>query len=188
MQEGNVTVVIHRFPCSLVCGDCMLQFHVGVCEIEFQFATYGNWKDSKRHASSYSIVFASLQSLPCIFCTNETKKKHLNAEICLSYSNWFDHLKFLFLPSKLFISSWSLWSNSIHPDKSSRVKNSKACRRTKYGKLNSIASGNKIQMLKVKIGLFLLKLEIHCMTGQKVKFTWKDQNTNRFVENLVCGK
>ena len=48
------------------------------------------------------------------------------------------------------------------------MKNSKACRRTKYGKLNSIASGNKIQMLKVKIGLFLFKLEIHCMTVQKL--------------------
>ena len=40
---------------------------------------------------------------------------------------------FLFLPFKLFISSWSLWSNSTHPDESSRVENSKACRHTKYG-------------------------------------------------------
>ena len=34
-------------------------------------------------------------------------------------------------------------------------------------------------MLKVKSGLFLLKLEIHCMIGRKVKFTSNDQNTNR---------
>ena len=35
-------------------------------------------------------------------------------------------------------------------------------------------------MLKVKSGLFLLKLEMHCMIGRKVKFTSNDQNTNRF--------
>ena len=39
-------------------------------------------------------------------------------------------------------------------------------------------------MLKVKSGLFLLKLEIHCIAGQKDKFTSNDQNTNRFLENL----
>ena len=39
-------------------------------------------------------------------------------------------------------------------------------------------------MLKIKSGLFLLKLEIYCMTGQKAKFTWNGQNTNRFLENL----
>ena len=48
----------------------------------------------------------------------------------------------------------------------------------------SIASRNKIQTLKVKSGRFLVKLEIHCMTGWKVKFTWNDQNTNHFLENL----
>ena len=114
--------------------------------LKFQFATGGNWKSSKRHASSYSIVFGSLQSLPCIFCRNQTKKhcyislqvvankkKHFNAEICLPHSNWFDHLSFL--PFKLFISNWSLWRNSTHPDhdESSRVENSKASWRAKYG-------------------------------------------------------
>ena len=51
--------------------------------------------------------------------------------------------------------------------------------------MNSIASGNKIQMLKVKSGLFLLKLEIHCMTAQKVKFTWNGQNAK--PKNSLTG-
>lgn len=43
-----------------------------------------------------------------------------------------------------------------------------------------------MQMLKVKLksGLFLLKLKIHCMTGREVKFPSNDQNTNCFLENL----
>ena len=51
--------------------------------------------------------------------------------------------------------------------------------------MNSIASGNKILMLKVKSGLFLLKLEIHCMTGQKVKFIWNGQNAK--PKNSLTG-
>ena len=49
--------------------------------------------------------------------------------------------------------------------------------------MNSIASRNKIQNYcwKSKAGYFF---EIHCMTGWKVKFTWNDQNTNHFLENL----
>ena len=31
MQEENA-IVLCRFPCSLMCGDCMPQFHVRVCE------------------------------------------------------------------------------------------------------------------------------------------------------------
>ena len=127
------------------CVATVLRNSMCVCvKLKFQFATAGNWKSAERHASSYSFVFGSLQSLPCIFSTNKTKKhryihlivsrieqkKHFNAEIRLPYSNWFDHLSFFFLPFKLFISSWSLWSNSTHPDELSRLKNSKACRRT----------------------------------------------------------
>ena len=32
LQNENVLVLIHRFPCSLMCGDCIPQFHVHVCE------------------------------------------------------------------------------------------------------------------------------------------------------------
>ena len=32
LQDENVLVLIHRFPYSLVCGDCMPQSHVHVCE------------------------------------------------------------------------------------------------------------------------------------------------------------
>ena len=117
-----------------------------VCvKLKFQFATGGNWKSSKRHASSYSIVFGSLQSLPCIFCTNQTKKPLLH--LIASHSEQKKDIStlkyafliqigliiFLFLPFKLFISSWSLWRNSTHPDESSPVENSKASRHAKYG-------------------------------------------------------
>ena len=51
--------------------------------------------------------------------------------------------------------------------------------------MNSIASGNKIQMWKDKSGLFLLKREIHCMTEQTVKFTWNGQNTK--PKNSLTG-
>ena len=106
-------------------------------------------------------------------------KKHFNAEMRLPYPSWFDHLSFL--PFKLFISSWSFWSNSTHSDadESSRVENSKACRHIKYGNWIQSKRGIKYKCWKSKAGYF-----IHCMTGRKVKFTWNDQNTNRFLENL----
>ena len=64
------------------------------------------------------------------------------------------------------------------------MQSSKACQSTKYGNWIWSQAGIRLQMLKVKSGLFLLKLEIHSMTGRKVKFTWNDQNTNHFLENL----
>ena len=69
MQEENVIFLTCRFPCSLMCGNCMPQFHVRLLEanIKFQFATGGNWKSSKRHTSLYSIVFGSLFSLCLAF-------------------------------------------------------------------------------------------------------------------------
>ena len=42
MQERNVIVVIHRFPCSLMCGDCMPQFHLHVCETKISI--YNWWE------------------------------------------------------------------------------------------------------------------------------------------------
>ena len=134
-------------------------------KLKFQFTIRWNWKSSKRHASSYSIVFGSLQSLPCIFCTNQTKNPALHLIVSSSeQTKTFFHLNFLFLPFKLFISSWSLWSNSTHPDESSWLENSKACRRTKYGNWIQSQAG-------VNTNVESQKLEIHCMTGRKVKFT-----------------
>ena len=46
-------------------------------------------------------------------------------------------------------------------------------------------------MLKVKRGLFLFKLKIHCMVGRKLNFTSNDQNTNHFFgkpENSLTGE
>ena len=62
---------------SVFTGDCMPLLY-SMCVFvkwKFQFVTGGNWKSSKRHASLYSIFFGSLKTLPCIFCTNQTKQK-----------------------------------------------------------------------------------------------------------------
>ena len=144
MQEESVIVVIHRFPCSLMCGDCMPQFHMRVCETKI--STCNRW-ELEEFKTTCKLVFnhfwkPSVSSLNFLYKQNQKtllhlivsrseQKKHFNAEIRLPYSNWFDHLSFL--PFKLFISSWSLWSNSTHPDESSRVESSKASQRTKYG-------------------------------------------------------
>ena len=133
-------------------------------KIKFQFPICGNWKRSKwmqahiqssLEAFSLFLVF-SVQTKPKtplhLIVSHIEQKKHFNAEIRLPYSNWFDHLSFM--PFKLFISSWSLWSNSIHPDKSSRVKNSKACRRTKYGNWIQSQVGIKYKCWKSKAGYF----------------------------------
>ena len=40
LQDENVLVLIHRFPYSLMCGDCMPQFHVHVCETKISIC---NW-------------------------------------------------------------------------------------------------------------------------------------------------
>ena len=69
MQEENVIFLTRRFLCSLMCGDCIPQFHVRLFEanIKFQFATGGNWTSSKRHTSLSTIVFGSLFSLRLVF-------------------------------------------------------------------------------------------------------------------------
>ena len=104
--------------------------------------------------SMFIDVWQWMCSLFLVFSVQTKPKKHFNAEIRLPYSNWFDHLKFLFLRFKLFISSWSLWNNSTHPDKSSRVKNSKVCRRTKYGNWIRSQVGIKYKCWKSKADYF----------------------------------
>ena len=98
------------FPCSLATA-CHCYIPCACVKRKFQFVTGGNWKSSKRHASLYSIVFGSLKSLPCIFCTNQTKQNVTLERIylvvanninnnsktfqlwnTLPNSNWFDHL------------------------------------------------------------------------------------------------
>ena len=57
-------------------------------------------------AFSLFLVFSvqTKQKIPLhLIVSRSEQKKHLNAEIRLPYSNWFDHLSFL--PFKLFISS-----------------------------------------------------------------------------------
>ena len=85
-------------------GDCIpLLYSMCVCvKQKFQFVTGGNWESSKRHASLYSIVFGSLKSLPCIFCTNQTiqnvtfKRKSLRTTTVTTTKN-FSTLKYTFL-------------------------------------------------------------------------------------------
>ena len=159
-----------------------------VCvKLKFQFTTAGNWKSSKRHASSLEtfslfLVF-SVQTKPkntVTFERNVSREQTKNiSTLKCAFLIQIGLIIFLFLPYKLFISSWSLWSNSTHPDESSRVENSKACWHTKYGNWIQSKRGIKYKCWKSKAGYF-----IHCMTRRKVKFTWNDQNTNRFLENL----
>ena len=117
LQDENVIVLIHRFPCSLMCGDCMPQFHVCVCvKLKLQFATGGNWKSFKRHASSYSIVFwkPSVSSLYFLQKTNQNntvtfycKSQRTKNISTLKYTFLIQIglIIFLFLPFKQFISS-----------------------------------------------------------------------------------
>ena len=66
-------------------------------KLKFQFTIRDNWKSSKWHASSYSVVFGSLQSLPCIFCTNQTKKTPLHLTVSSSEQKNISTLKYAFL-------------------------------------------------------------------------------------------
>ena len=114
-EEGRLfsQAIIHRFPCSLMCGDCMPQFHVRVCETKISTC---NWWELEEFKTTCKLAFncfwkPSVSSLYFLYKQNpktllhlivsrSEQKKHLNAEIRLPYSNWFDHLSFL--PFKLF--------------------------------------------------------------------------------------
>ena len=190
MQERNFIVAIHRFLCSLMCGDCMPQFHVHVHVCVSKISIYNRWELEEFKTTCK--LFGNLQSLPCIFCTNQTKKTPLHLNVSRSKQKKHFTLKyafliqigliiFLFLPFKLFISSWSLWLKQFNTSwRVEPVENSKACRHTKYGNWIQSKRGIKYKCWKSKAGYF-----IHCMTGRKVKFTWNDQNTNCFLENLI---
>ena len=117
----------------------MPQFHVRVCETKILICNRWELEEFKMTCK----LFGNLQSLPCIFCTNQTKKTPLHLNVSRSKQKNISTLKyvfliqigliiFLFLPFKLFISSWSLRSNSTHPDELSGVESSKVCQRTKY--------------------------------------------------------
>ena len=89
----------------------------------------------------------------------------------------------LFCCVKLFISSWSLWSNSTHPDESSLVESSKASRRTKYGNwirsqagINTTVESQKQAILVIKSLRYIAwldeKLNLHEMIKILTTF-WK---------------
>ena len=136
MQDENVIIVlIHRFPCSLMCGDCIAQFIVRVCETKISIC---NWWELEEFKTTCKLVFnhfwkPSVSSLYFLYKENQKTPLHL----IVSHSEQKGNISvlkyafliqigliiFLFLPFKLFISSWSLWiSNSTHPDESSRCK------------------------------------------------------------------
>lgn len=87
------------------------------------------------------------------------KKKHFNAEIRLP----FDFLVqigliiFLFFRylSNLFISNWSLWSNSTHLDELHRVENSKASQRAKQGNWIQLQAGINTNVPSQKRAIFV---------------------------------
>ena len=118
-----------------------------VCvKLKLQFATVGNGRVFKRHASSYSIVFGSLQSLPCIFCRNQTKTTPLHLTVSRSeqktFQCWNKPSLFKLVWSSFFfcrlnslfqVKVFEAIRHNLHPNESSRVENSKACQHTKYG-------------------------------------------------------
>ena len=133
------------------------------------------WKPS---GSSLYFLYKPNQKTPLHLNVSRSKQKNISTLKC-AFLIQIGLIIFLFLPFKLFISSWNLWSNSTHPDELSRVENSKACRHTKYGNWIQSKQGIKYNCWKSEVGYF-----IHCMTGRKVKFTWNDQNTYRFLKTL----
>ena len=102
--------------------------------------------------------------LHSIVSSSEQKKKHFNAEIRREYP-------FLSQIGLIILSFFFCRLNCLFQVEVFEAIPKRVDILNTVIKLNSIASGNKILMLKVKCGLFLLKLEIHCMSGQKVKFT-----------------
>ena len=44
---SNVILLIHRFPCSLMSGDCMQQFHVHVCEAIISICNWWEFEEFK---------------------------------------------------------------------------------------------------------------------------------------------
>ena len=160
-----------------------------VCvKLKFQFTTGGNWKSSKWHASSLEtfslfLVF-SVQTKPKNTVTFE-RNVHGSREQTKNIST----LKCAFLIQIgliifLFCRLNCLFQVEVfeaiqHILTSRAVENSKACQHIKYGNWIQSKQGIKYKCWKSKAGYF-----IHCMTGRKVKFTWSDQNTNRFLKNL----
>ena len=73
-------VVIHRFPCSLMCGDCMPQFHVRVCETKILICN--RWELEEFKATS-KLVFnrfwkPSVSSLYFLYKPNQKTPLQLN--------------------------------------------------------------------------------------------------------------
>ena len=153
-------------------------------KLKFQFATGGNWKSFKRHVSSYSIILEAR-----IFCRNQTKTTPLHSIVSCSeqktFQRWNTASLFKLVSSSFFFCRLnSLFQVKVFEairhicitthlhNESSRVENSKACRRTKYYS-NWIQSqvGTNTNFAGQKRAIFV-KLKIHCMAGRKVKFTW----------------
>ena len=113
---------------------------------------------------SEAFLVSALYFLIFLYKPNQTKpNKTLHLTVSRSEQNqtfqrWSSSFDHLFLPFKQVISSWSLWSDSKHLDKSRRVENSKGRRRFKYG--NWIQLQAEINT-NVESGLFLLTLGVH---------------------------
>ena len=84
MQEEIVIVVIHRFPCSLMWGDCMPQFHVRVCETKISICN--RW-ELEKFKTTCKLVFnrfwkPSVSSWYFLYKPNQKTPLHLIVSCC----------------------------------------------------------------------------------------------------------
>ena len=89
LQDENVLVLIHRFLCSLMYGDCMPQFHVHVCETKISICNQWELEEFQTTCKLVFNRFGSLQSLPRIFCRNQTKTTPLHLIVSRSEQKTF---------------------------------------------------------------------------------------------------
>ena len=145
-----------------MCGDCMPQFHVRVCETKISICNQWELEEFK---TTCKLVFnrfwkPSVSSLYFLYKPNLRTRLHLIVSRSEQKENistlkyafliQIGLIMFLFLPFKLFISSWSLWSNSTHPDESSWEENSKVCRHTQYSNWIQLKRGIKYKCSNVE--------------------------------------
>ena len=170
-----------------MCGDCMPQSMCVGVKLKFQFTTGGNWKIGVRN-DMQALWKPSVFSLYFLYKPNQKIPLHLN--VSRSKQKTFQRWNALSLSKLVWSSFFFCRFNCLFQvevfeaiqhilTSRARVENSKACRHTKYSNWIQSKRGIKYNCWKSKVGYF-----IHCMTGRKVKFTWNDQNTNRFLENL----
>ena len=109
--------VIHRCPCSLICGDCMPQFHVRVCETKISICNRWELEEFKTtcklvfnrflkpSVSSLYFLYKPNQKTPLHLIVSRSEQKKYISKLKYAFLIQIGLINFLFLPLKLFISS-----------------------------------------------------------------------------------